>query len=314
VSFVGYSYDYYLPYLLDDHAALVKAGADVQLMVVPGPHTDFQGLASGMHQAFDWLDAHLLGDRTRLDPSPVRVTMAGGGGLRRLPAWPPEFAARRLYLSSGGRLVETPALDSEPDRYRYDPADPTPAVGGTTISSNSGPRDNRNLEARRDVLTYTGEPLTEALEIMGPVAAEIYASSSLGHTDFFARLCDVAPDGRSTNVCDGLLRLRPNDPPRDAAGVTCLRVELWPAAHRFDTGHRLRLQVSSGSHPRYARNLGSGEPLATATTLVAADQAVFHDPAHPSAIVLPVIATGSGSVDSSTDGVPSSVAPTQPSP
>ncbi len=294
VSFVGAWYDYYLPYLLDDHAALVKSGADVQLSVVPGPHTDFQGLASGVRQAFDWLDAHLLGDRSRLDASPVRVIMGGGAGLRRLVTWPPEFVATRLYLGSGGRLGDAPPVDSKPDKYRYDPADPTPAVGGTTISSNSGAKDNRTLEARADVLTYTGEPLTQALEIMGPVAAEIFVSSSLEHADFFARLCDVAPDGRSTNVCDGLIRLRPGEPPRDVAGVACVRIELWPTAYQFAAGHRLRLQVSSGAHPRYARNLGGGEPLATATSLVAADQAVFHDPAHPSVLVLPVIPTGLG--------------------
>jgi uncharacterized protein len=89
-------------------------------------------------------------------------------------------------------------------------------------------------------------------------------------------------------VCDGLLRLRPGAPPCAADGSRRVAFELYPAAHRFKAGNRLRLQVSSGAHPRYARNSGTGEPLATATRLLSAQQRVYHDPAHPSAVILPV--------------------------
>lgn len=137
------------------------------------------------------------------------------------------------------------------------------------------------------MLVYSSDPLEQDLEIIGPVQAELYVTSSLEHTDFFARLCDVDPTGRSTNVCDGLLRLTPGQPVFLANGLRKITVDLWPTAHCFRAGHRLRLQVSSGAHPRFARNPGSGEPLATATTLLATDQAVHHDPAHPSALLLP---------------------------
>jgi putative CocE/NonD family hydrolase len=211
-------------------------------------------------------------------------------GWRDLAAWPPPSTARRWYLRGGGGLALGPPPASEPDRYRYDPAHPTPALGGTTLSGRrSGARDNRALEARADVLVFTSEALDTDVEIIGPVTAELFVSSSRDHTDFFARLCDVEPRGRSTNVCDALLRLQPGDPVRDDDGVARITIELWPAAHRFRKGHRIRLQVSSGAHPRFARNPGSGERLATATTLLAADQAVYHDPAHPSAVVLPVL-------------------------
>ena len=123
---------------------------------------------------------------------------------------------------------------------------------------------------------------------MGEVTADLYVRSSLEHTDVFARLCEVDPAGRSVNVCDALLRLVPGRPAPEPDGTVRVRFPLWPAAHRFRRGHRLRLQVSSGAHPRYARNTGTGEPLGTATTLLAADQQVYHDPDHPSAIVLPV--------------------------
>jgi predicted acyl esterase len=90
------------------------------------------------------------------------------------------------------------------------------------------------------------------------------------------------------NVCDGLLRLFPGRPVADAEGCRRIVIDLWPMAYRFKQGHRLRVQVSSGAFPRFARNLGTGEPLATGTEMRAADQQVYHDPLHPSAIILPI--------------------------
>jgi putative CocE/NonD family hydrolase len=132
------------------------------------------------------------------------------------------------------------------------------------------------------VLTYTTPVLESDVEVIGEVGAEIWFSSSLRYADVFVRLCDVDPAGTSWNVCDGLVRLSSADE------VSRADVRLWPTAYRFRRGHRIRVQVSSGAFPRFARNPGSGEPLATATTLIAADQQVHHDAAHPSAIVLPL--------------------------
>jgi uncharacterized protein len=66
-------------------------------------------------------------------------------------------------------------------------------------------------------------------------------------------------------------------------------VAMWPMGHRFAAGHRIRLQVSSGAHPRYARNPGTGEDPATAVTLRAVQIEVVHDAGHPSALILPVV-------------------------
>ena len=128
------------------------------------------------------------------------------------------------------------------------------------------------------------------MEIIGPISAELYVRSSLHYTDFFVRLCVVETSGKSINLCDGILRLAPGCPDLGADGSLRIQVELWPTAYRFRPGQRLRVQVSSGAHPRFARNPGSGEPLATATTLKVAEQIVYHDPAHPSAVLLPVAA------------------------
>lgn len=139
------------------------------------------------------------------------------------------------------------------------------------------------------MLTYTSAPLEQDLEAIGPVQADLYVKSSLEHTDFFARLCDVNLEGKSINVCDALLRVQPGRPDAGFDGTLHLTFDLWPTAHRFKAGHCLRLQISSGAHPRYARNPGSGEPLGSATKLLSADQAIYHDPEHPSGIVISVL-------------------------
>jgi putative CocE/NonD family hydrolase len=202
--------------------------------------------------------------------------------------WPPPARSVRWHLHPGGVLHPRAPLASPPDRYRYDPSDPTPSVGGTLLARSGGPRDNRALERRSDVLVFSSSALVRDLEVVGPITAELHVRSTLEHTDFFVRLCDVEPSGKSLNLCDGLVRVTPASWRRGDAGIGVVQVALWPAAHVFRRGHRLRVQVSSGAHPRFARNLGGGEPLASAVAMHSADQEVWHDPDHPSAIVLPV--------------------------
>jgi uncharacterized protein len=290
VHLIGGLYDIFLPWQLRDYAALRGAGRAPYLTIGPWVHTSPGLIQASAKESLIWLEAHLRGDRRRLREAPVRVFVTGAGQWRDFADWPPPAAKpERWYLASGGRLAQALPAASAPDRYRYDPADPTPAVAGPSLNGSKGVQDNRALESRRDVLTFTSDPLGRDLEVIGPVTAELHVRSSLEHTDFFARLCDVEPSGKSLNVCDALLRLRPGEPAPQADGSLRIAIELWPAAHRFRRGHSLRLQVSSGAHPRFARNPGTGEPLATASRLVAADQAVYHDPHHPSAVVLSVV-------------------------
>jgi putative CocE/NonD family hydrolase len=292
VAHVAGWYDIFVAAQLDDHRRLVDAGRESRLLVGPWHHGSRGALTAVLRDSLDWMDRHLGDDTTPRPGSPVRLFVMGARRWVNLPAWPPPATPQRWYLHpAGGLSVDGPAA-SPPDRYRYDPADPTPGIGGATLlGSNAGPRDNRELEARADVLTFTTEPLVEDLTVIGDLIARLHVRSSLEHTDFFVRLCDVAPDGRSINLADGILRLSPDRAVGTVAadGTRAVAIPLFPTANTFLAGHRVRLQVSSGAHPLYARNLGSGEPIAKATTFVVADQEVFHDPEHPSSIELPVI-------------------------
>ncbi|MEU0529565.1 CocE/NonD family hydrolase [Amycolatopsis tolypomycina] len=286
VSSVAGWYDIFLPGQLRDFRTLQDAGRRPRLAVGPWTHAGRDSLLGStgetLREALEFGLAHARGEEPP-ERAPVRLFVMGEEAWRDFASWPPEgYAPQRFHLQAGGTLATDVPGESAPDRYRYDPADPTPAAGGVRMAPDAGRVDNAALEARADVLTYTTDVLGEDVEVIGDVHAEIWFRSSLRFADVFVRLCDVGPDGRSVNVCDGLTSLREAD---ELAAVT---VRLWPTAHRFKRGHRIRVQVSSGAFPRYARNPGTGEPHATAVTLRAADQEVHHGPAHASAIVLPV--------------------------
>ena len=256
----------------------------LRLTVGPWSHISMGVGQTAAAEAFDFGLALARGEEP-VERAPVRLFVMGEEKWRDFPSWPPPgYEPRRLHLQPGGALSAEAPADSSPDGYRYDPADPTPAVGGVRMAFGvkSGRVDNTALEARPDVHTYTTSVLDEDAEVIGEVSAEIFFRSSLPYADVFVRLCDVDADGRSTNVCDGLISLTGADE------LTRATVTLWPTAYRFKRGHRIRVQVSSGAFPRYNRNPGTGEPRSTAATLRAADQQVYHDPQHPSAVILPM--------------------------
>ncbi|MDG6110509.1 CocE/NonD family hydrolase [Dactylosporangium aurantiacum] len=282
-------HDVFLPHVLEQYRILRAAGREPALTIGPWTHT---GLLRSWPELFgdslDWLRGRFGQPGAAVRSDPVRVFVPGEDRWRGYREWPPPGIRQRpWYLQPGRGLAPVPPPRSEPDTYVYDPARPTPAVGGAWVGPGAGPVDNRRLERRADVLVYSGPVLDQDLLVTGPVRVELFVSSSRAHTDFFARLCDVSPSGHSVNVCDGLVRVGPEEPV-DAAGVRSLTVQLGHTAWRFRAGHRVRLQVSSGAHPRFARNHGTGEPLATATTLLTAEQSVHHDPSCPSALILPI--------------------------
>jgi len=294
VSSIAGWYDIFLPGQLRDFSVLQSLGRPARLTVGPWTHLDIDGTPMR-----DSLEFGLACARGEEPPprAPVRLFVMGEDAWRDLESWPPPgYPPCRLLLRPDGALAlpDEPygelsggALpgESAPDRYRYNPANPTPAVGGVRmVRRGSGRVENSALEGRPDVLTYTTAPLESDTEIIGEVSAEIWFRSSLPYADVFVRLCDVDDRDRSWNVCDGLVSLTGADV------ITMATVRLWPTAYRFKRGHRIRVQVSSGAFPRYARNTGTGEPRATATRLLPADQEVYRDADRPSAIILPVAA------------------------
>jgi putative CocE/NonD family hydrolase len=292
VLMIGGFSDIFLPWQIRDYAALRAAGARPQLTIGPWTHGSSGLLGATLRESAQWLRAHLRGDTGLLRRRPVRVHVENAG-WREYDDWPPYPGQDEpWFLHSGFRLDRADPKSSTVDGFRYDPADPTPSVSGPVLLSNvSRPRDNRALEARPDVLVYTSDVLRQNLEIVGPVSATVYVVASQPYLDVFVRLCDVAPNGVSLNVCDGLERVTPGRFLTGADGVMRVDVELWPAGHRFRAGHRLRVQVSGGAHPRYARNPGTNSPLwsADATRMRSVDVQVWHDPDRPSAIRLPVV-------------------------
>lgn len=280
-SLIGGWHDVNLDQTLAQYGRLRRAGCETSLLVGPWSHQSAlqQGWPEVFTESLAWLRAHLCGDPSGLRPTGVRVHFGGRQAWQDLPDWPPTRRDRHWYVDTGGTLIPRAPEDmTEPPSFRYDPADPTPSLGGALAGGKAAQRDNRPLEARDDVLTFTTEPLPAPVDILGPVGAVLRISTDTGHADVFARLCDVDPHDRSTNVCDGLQRLQPADTP---ATVT---VGMGSTAYRFPAGHRIRLQISGGAHPRFARNTGTGEPAATAVRLAPVRISLHH----PSALVLPI--------------------------
>jgi putative CocE/NonD family hydrolase len=154
--------------------------------------------------------------------------------------------------------------------------------------------DNQAIEARPDVLTYTTDPLPARLDLVGPVSARIFVRTGRRHADLFVRVCDVDEKGVSRNIVDGIRRLTPRavadgDVPVGEDRVLAVEVELYPTAYRIEAGHRIRVQVSGGAFPRFARNFGTGQPFAAATSAVRCSFEIHHDSWHPACVLLPVL-------------------------
>jgi putative CocE/NonD family hydrolase len=288
VRLVGGWQDLFLDQTLHQYEVLHRRGVDVALTIGPWSHLELatRGAGTVLRGNLKWLAEHLAGEPAVSPPAPVQVFVTGSGRWRELPEWPPPTAEVVRYLQPGGRLHEDqPAGAGPSSSFYYDPADPTPTVGGRLLTANAGVKDNRGLEARPDVLTFTTPPLASALEINGVPVVELFHSRDNPFADLFVRLCDVDPEGHSRNFSDAHLRL---DPASVAEQAQRLEMRLDACAHRLPAGHRLRLQVSGGSHPRYSRNEGTGAPPGTGTELRPCIHTIWHAADAVSRIVLPV--------------------------
>jgi putative CocE/NonD family hydrolase len=273
VLLIGGWHDVFLDQTLEQYRTLRSRDVAVALTIGPWTHMDTLAAAARVidRETLAWFDQHLGGGPLRAQP--VRVHITGAGEWRSMPAWPPATSSRVLRLRADGRLGDTADVEGASIGFRYDPADPTPAVGGRHMSSGAGVRDNRPLESRPDVLTFTSEPLESALEVTGAPGVSVALDTDNPHADVFIRLCDVDRGGRSRNVTEAYRRLGPGQ----VTDAGTLSIELGACAHRFAAGHRVRVQVSGGAHPRYARNPGTGESIATAVSFAATRYTIHCD-------------------------------------
>lgn len=248
-------------------------------------------------------------DRDPLPDQPIlRFFVMGSNRWAESDAWPlPGTRDTPLYLHADGaansilgqgRLAFAPPAGDRapPDTFVYNPLEPVPTLGGNNLGNEATPpgqREQSAIERRGDVLVYTSAPLDQDLDVIGPVRARLFASTSAPDTDFTVKLCDVAPDGRSYNVCDGLLRARyrngPEAPaPAEPGRIHAYDIDCGVTAMTFLKGHRLRVQVSSSNFPRFDRNPNTGAPFGADDHLRTAHQQVFHDAVHPSHLLLPL--------------------------
>jgi hypothetical protein len=300
------------------HGANETARKGSQMVIGPWEHGVSQkvgdvdwgpaALIDGEGLALRWFDYWLKGEKNGVDREPpVKIFVMGRNEWRLENEYPlAKTQYKPLYFASGGSangahgdgaLGWSKPSGAESDTFVYDPANPVPSLGGANccgVGTTSGARDQRPNEHRGDILIYTSDLLAEPVEVVGPVKLKLFASSDAVDTDFVAKLVDVYPDGRTINVCEGILRARyrnslSNPEPLEPGKVYEMEIDLIGTANQFGKGHRIRVHLTSSHFPQFSRNLNTGKPFGTSKDMKTAVQTVFHSTARPSHILLPVI-------------------------
>jgi uncharacterized protein len=285
------THDFFVEQTLRQYHALRQRGVTVALTVGPWTHMNLD-MSVAIRETLRWLDAYADGNEAARFPRrwPVRAWVSGAQQWRELPDWPPaDTVPTAFHLQAGGRLTSArPEGDGVATVFTYDPADPTPSVGGRLMSMRTGGgQDNCVLERRADVVAFSSEPLETALEVAGIPVVRLHLRSDNAYFDVFARLCDVSPDGRSENLTDQIFRSSPTNVTPGEVGH--IELPLTDVAHVFRPGHRIRVQLSGGAHPRFARNLGTNADPVHGMRMAPVTHHIEHSDLYPSAIVLPVV-------------------------
>jgi putative CocE/NonD family hydrolase len=311
---------------MKEHAGNEAARNGQHLLVTIGGHAgggrhigevDFGPAAEQFDEnelTLEWYDYLFKGKQNEFaNGKPVRIFVMGINQWRNEESWPLTRAKETKYFLHSSNNANGPTgngflytdrgqefrSSAASDSFVYDPANPAPTVGGPLCCDGThlpaGPRDQKEVEARQDVLVYSTPPLEQSMEVTGPVTLDLFAKSSAVDTDFTAKLVDVAPDGKAINLTEGILRARfrestKGEPkPITPGEVYEYKIDLWSTSNVFMKGHRIRLEVSSSNFPRFDRNLNTGKDDATDGEMVKATNTVLHDAAHPSALILPVV-------------------------
>jgi len=288
-------YDFFQRCQINDFVTLQDRDIPVKLVVGPGTHGTPPPIP-----VYEWFDYWLKGlDNGIMDEPPIQYYCLEADEWRWANEWPPEEVEYvDYYLHEGGVLSsDEPTGWEEPASYTYDPMDPVITRGGANLMLSSGSLDQTPVVlGRDDILTYTGSPLAEEVEVAGPLTVVLSASSNCADTDFTAKVIDICPTGELMLVADGIIRARYRDSMAtpelmEPGEVYTITFDIGNIDYLFEAGHSIRVDISSSNFPKYERNLNTGGELYTETEWTVAENTIYHDAANPSYIMLPVVPT-----------------------
>ncbi|KAJ3526818.1 hypothetical protein NM208_g11004 [Fusarium decemcellulare] len=276
-------HDIFFQQTMEQYERLSQRGCVVALMVGPWTHLEMQNQTT-TPLMLKWLERHLAGKPDVDTGSPVQVYVTGTKSSHwlELPKWPPATNSYELYLSSKGSLGnEKPSPDTKPSTFTFNPASPTPVIGGPLMVGGGAVNDTA-LSARQDVLVFTTEPLSKSLQIMGKPHVKLIHSSDCPSVDILVRLSVVDQQGVSRNITQQYVRLD------EAEDIKSIDVVLADTAYAIDRGERIRIMIAGGSFPMYSRNPGTGDFPETTKMLHRARHHIYHGAKGVSQVILPI--------------------------
>ena len=231
----------------------------------------------------------------------VNDSNASGNEWRYADDWPIPSTERAWYFQADGTLQTTIPVDTQPLTYTYDPTHPVPTIGGGNLNIPAGPYDQRPVENRSDVLVFTSPVLQQPYEATGPIKARLFVSSDCPDTDFTVKLTDVYPDGRSMLITDGILRMRNRNGTdhwelMNPGTIYQVDVDLWSTSYIWNTGHQIRVDISSSNYPRCLNNPNTADGIYKNTTYTIAHNTLYIDSIHSSCLLLPEIPLNTTSI------------------
>ncbi len=301
-------------YIGYQHCAGPEARGKSKLIMGPWTHTGFfsrkQGELTYPRNSLDSFSLKMFQDMVRLYTmndtdnfsrwptvsyyvmGDIDDTSAPGNEWRYADDWPIPSTAIQWYFHGDGLLTTDHSGFDDPLMYVYDPTNPVPTIGGKNLFSPAGPYDQRPVENRSDMLVFTSPVLQQPFEATGSIKARLFVSSDCPDTDFTVKLTDVYPDGRSLFITDGILRMR-NRNGQDhwefmqPGKIYEVLVDLWSTSYIWNTGHRIRVEVSSSNYPRFLNNPNTADGMCKNSTYTIAHNVLYVDTNHSSCIILP---------------------------
>ena len=301
--YVGW-YDTFLQGTIDSFIARQKqggVGAKGEQKLVIGPWThfwpidksfgDFSVPKQGQEPPFDisperWFDYYLKGNPNGIQKLPSVIyyvmgpfdgTASKGNVWKTAQDWPVPAKPISLYLSHEGRLTRQIGALQHEQAYKYQSNDPSPTIGGHNLFLESGPKDQRPLEKRPDVLVFTTEDLKKDIEVTGALSAKIFFKTDQPQSDLVVRLSDVYPDGKSILIADGVLHLKDRivhqEHPKEYT------IDLASTSIVFAKNHRIRISITNSNYPRYD----------TSNHAEVSQNTLYFGKEFPSRIILPVV-------------------------